>query len=116
MHPFLMCGVWLLLLGLQAAQLILVTFYIAMFIDYEEDTGPSSGELAKRLKTLFHLEYLGHALSCVLLLCGYHLELFLLNVPILLFHLHQFTTGQYVIDPDMLWKTVAGLKNRAFVK
>lgn len=41
-----------------------------MFIDYEEDTGPSSGELAKRLKTLFHLEYLGHALSCVLLLCG----------------------------------------------
>lgn len=31
-------------------------------------------------------------------------------------HRPRFTTGQYVIDPDMLWKTVAGLKNRAFVK
>eukprot|EP00668_Euglena_longa_P045336 GGOE01060989.1.p1 GENE.GGOE01060989.1~~GGOE01060989.1.p1 ORF type:complete len:155 (+),score=34.40 GGOE01060989.1:58-522(+) len=116
MHPFLHCAVWLALLGLQGAQVVLLTFYIAMFIDYEEDTGPSSVELTKRLKTLFHMEYLGHAVNCVLLLCGYHLELFLVNAPILLFHLHQFYTNQYIIDPDMLWKTVAGLKNRTFAK
>lgn len=41
-----------------------------MFIDYEDDTGLSSGELSQRLKKLFTLEYIGHAVNCVLLLFG----------------------------------------------
>eukprot|EP00667_Euglena_gracilis_P025041 EG_transcript_29165 len=116
MPGVLQCGFWLLLLGLQGAQIAAQLFYVAMFIDYEDDTGLSSGELSQRLRKLFTLEYIGHAVNCVLLLFGFRILLFLFNIPIVIFHVHQFTTGQYLIDAEMLWKRVSTLKEFAIVK
>eukprot|EP00669_Euglena_mutabilis_P013348 TRINITY_DN823_c0_g1_i1.p2 TRINITY_DN823_c0_g1~~TRINITY_DN823_c0_g1_i1.p2 ORF type:complete len:156 (+),score=57.07 TRINITY_DN823_c0_g1_i1:35-502(+) len=107
---------WILILVAQAGEVALATFMTSLFIDYEDDVGPSSADLSKRLSTLHRIEFLVHGLTFGLLLLVHRPEVAALNAPILGYHLYQFYTGAYVIDPDRLWKTVGTLKFRTFIK
>ena len=115
-------SLWALLFCINAAHVGLTVFYFLVYMDYEDDTGYSSEEIARRLNWMFQMEYLTQGLCCFILLLGatntqgWHLHVFLFNLPLLLYHVYLFHTGNYLINPAALWKTVSKLKDIAVVK
>eukprot|EP01012_Entosiphon_sulcatum_P037700 TRINITY_DN48537_c0_g1_i1.p1 TRINITY_DN48537_c0_g1~~TRINITY_DN48537_c0_g1_i1.p1 ORF type:complete len:141 (-),score=19.31 TRINITY_DN48537_c0_g1_i1:98-520(-) len=107
---------WIAVLLISCVHTFLASFYIIMYVDWEDNVGPSSVELALRLNKLFQLEYLVHAVLCTILIACQHYFIFLFNLPLLGYNIYMFHTGKYRIDATDFWRKVAVFKKEAFCK
>lgn len=108
---------WLYIFSVIAAAGLMFTmvYYIIMFSDLECDyINPI--DLCSKLNDLTLPEAAFHAtLTCLFLLCGQFLAFFL-NLPLLLYNIHKYRSGTYLLDATEIFRTLSQSKKVCFIK